>query len=58
MDKSKILMVDDNEEIREIVKVLLGSEGFEVVEAKDGEEAVSMADETIDLFILDRYLLK
>lgn len=53
MSKNRILMVDDNEEIREIVKVLLSSEGFEVLEAKDGEEAITKADDTIDLFILD-----
>lgn len=53
MAKSKILMVDDNEEIREIVNVLLSSEGFLVEEAKDGEEAIAKAGDSIDLFILD-----
>ena len=30
MDKTCILIVDDNPEIREIINVLLGGEGFEV----------------------------
>ena len=29
MDKTCILIVDDNPEIREIINVLLGGEGFE-----------------------------
>lgn len=53
MGNSKILIADDNVEIREIINVLLSSEGFEVIEAKDGEEALLKADATIDLFVLD-----
>jgi len=53
MRKTRILVVDDNPEIREIISVLLGSEGYEVVEAKDGEEAIKKANKQIDLFILD-----
>ena len=53
MKKTKILVADDNPEIREVISVLLGSEGYEIVEAKDGDEATQKADETIDLFILD-----
>ncbi len=49
----KILTVDDNEEIRNIIKILLESEGFEVLEAGDGETALSMIDDSIDLVILD-----
>ncbi|OAB40902.1 DNA-binding response regulator [Paenibacillus glacialis] len=48
-----ILIADDNDEIREIVHVLLESEGYNVIEAVDGEDAVNKVDETIDLFILD-----
>lgn len=52
-DKKKILIADDNDEIREIVRVLLESEGYGVIEASDGEEAVVKVDEDIDLIILD-----
>lgn len=40
MNKDQILIVDDNEDIRIFVKAALSSEGFEVVEAKDGNEAL------------------
>lgn len=33
---SRILIVDDNQEIREVVTVLLENEGYEVEEAGDG----------------------
>jgi len=52
--ESKILMVDDNEEIREVVMILLSGEGFQVQEAKDGIEALEKIQmESYDLIILD-----
>ncbi|MEG0308644.1 MAG: response regulator transcription factor [Clostridium sp.] len=53
MDSKKILVVDDNKEIREVVGVLLGSEGYDVIEAVDGEDAISKINNSIDLIILD-----
>ena len=54
MDKTKnILIADDNDEIREIVRVLLESEDYNVIDAVDGEDAVNKVDEDIDLIILD-----
>jgi len=53
MSKQRILTVDDNEEIRNIIKILLESEGYEVIEARDGDEAISLVDDSIDLVILD-----
>lgn len=49
---SRILIADDNEEIREVVNVLLSSEGYEIIEAVDGEDALNKADQA-DLIILD-----
>ena len=51
----KILIVDDEPDIREVVSVLLGSEGYNVVQAENGGSAVEMvyADKSIDLVILD-----
>ncbi len=49
----RILIADDSEEIIEILQILLTGEGYEVVTAGDGEEAVMLADDTIDLIILD-----
>lgn len=51
--KKKILVADDDLEIREILNILLSGEGFEVVTASDGEEAVNLVNEEIDLIILD-----
>lgn len=53
MDKRKILFADDDREIREVVRILLEGEGYIVEEAADGEAAVSMADDSYDLIILD-----
>lgn len=47
------MVVDDNPEIREVVHVLLGSEGYQIIEAKNGKEALEKINETIDLIILD-----
>lgn len=52
-EKTKILVADDNGEIRELIRVLLESEGFEVVEASDGRQAVDRTNEDVDLIILD-----
>jgi len=38
---SKILVVDDDSHIRELVRIFLRREGFEVIEAADGVEALS-----------------
>ena len=48
----KILIVDDNPEIREVVNVLLSNEGYMIEEACDGFEAIKKANDK-DLIILD-----
>ena len=54
MEKTmKILVADDNEEIREFIRVLLEGEGYEIAEATNGEEACQKADDSVDLIILD-----
>ncbi|MBE5966442.1 MAG: response regulator transcription factor [Lachnospiraceae bacterium] len=52
-NKIKILIADDDEDIREILDILLKAEGFSTVMASDGKQAIELADETIDLIILD-----
>ena len=51
----KILMADDEERMRKLVKDFLKKSGHEVLEAGDGEEALACfyADPDIDLVILD-----
>jgi len=52
--KQKIMVVDDETRIRDLLRVILESRGFEVVEAKDGIDAVNQAKEKMpDLIILD-----
>jgi two-component system OmpR family response regulator len=51
---SKILVVDDDAHIRELVRVFLQREGFDVVEACDGVDALAKMEETrADLVVLD-----
>ncbi|MCD7904993.1 MAG: response regulator transcription factor [Clostridiales bacterium] len=51
--KYTILVADDTAEIREVLRVLLESEGYNVVEAVDGQDAVNKVDENTSLIILD-----
>ena len=52
--KGKILVVDDEAYIVHILEFSLGMEGFEVVTAFDGEEAIVKAErEEPDLIVLD-----
>jgi len=55
MDNLKILVVDDEERMRKLIKDFLKVKGFSVVEAADGEEAVErfFADKNIGLILLD-----
>jgi two-component system OmpR family response regulator len=51
---SKLLVVDDDPHIRELARVFLQNDGFEVYEAADGVEALSKLEAVkIDLFIID-----
>ncbi len=60
MDKIKILVVDDESRMRKLVGDFLRRDGFTVVEAGDGEEALDMfyADKDIALIILDLMMPK
>ena len=51
--KKCILMADDDREIREIVGLLLSSEGYAVLTAEDGNQAEAQASPDVDLYILD-----
>ena len=44
MDTSRILIVDDNPEIREIIHILLEGEGYLIEEASDGQRALDQMD--------------
>ena len=55
MDRQKILVVDDENRMRKLVKDFLQRENFEVLEAGDGSEALDVffAHQDIALIILD-----
>jgi two-component system response regulator VicR len=55
----KILIVDDEKNIVDILKFNLNKEGFETIEAYDGEEAMKLAvEQNPDLILLDVMLPK
>ena len=55
----KILIVEDNEDSRELVVKVLRNKGYEMVQAADGEEALEKAvAEKPDLILLDISLPK
>ena len=53
MEGKKILFADDDPEIREALRLILTSEGFSTIEAKNGQEVLDLLDDTVDLVILD-----
>ncbi|GAA0458740.1 response regulator transcription factor [Alkalibacillus silvisoli] len=56
-EEAKILVVDDEERIRRLLKLYLNREGYEIEEAENGEEALSKAlDVDYDLILLDLML--
>lgn len=54
MSKAKVLIADDEDYIRKLVKNVLESDNMQVVQAENGSEALSIIrNQTIDLIILD-----
>ena len=54
MSHATILVVDDESQIRRVLRATLSSNGYDVVEAKDGQEAIDMViQERPDLILLD-----
>lgn len=59
MNTNKILVVEDEEDIRELIHFNLFKEKFDVITAGDGEEALSKyKEQTPDLVLLDLMLPK
>ncbi len=54
LTKGRILYIEDNSDNRKLVRRVLEWEGYEVVEAQDGTEALACLEaESIDLALLD-----
>ena len=51
---TKILVADDEGEVRKVIRLILSARGYEVIEASDGEDAYNSAlKEKPDLILLD-----
>jgi DNA-binding response OmpR family regulator len=58
-DSSTVLLVDDEESVQKLLAYPLEREGFRVVQARDGEEALQrFEEERVDLVVLDVMLPK
>ena len=55
MDMIRILAVDDEPDLRSLLRILLKNKGYEVLEAASGQEAVELvrSEPRIDLVIMD-----
>ena len=51
--KDTILIVEDDRDIMEVVTIMLGREGFKVLKATNGKEAIEEIAKRPDLIILD-----
>ncbi|APF24636.1 response regulator transcription factor [Clostridium butyricum] len=49
----KILIADDDAEILDILSILLSGDGYDITTASNGDEVVSLADESFSLIVLD-----
>ena len=51
---AKILIADDDPDFVEVMRTILASEGYDIVSAKDGNEALRiMREDGVDLILLD-----
>ena len=51
-EKQTILVADDEPEIRDVLRMMLGGKGYRILEASNAREAVEQAEKA-DLVILD-----
>ena len=51
-DPARILIVDDNEANRDIIKTRLMVHGYDLLEAADGEEALTVVKEQVPDLVL------
>ena len=53
-DRNRILIIEDDEGIRDGVRILFENEGYEVIETGTGTDGLRLLDEQTDLLILDK----
>ena len=50
----KILVCDDDKEIVEAIEIYLSQEGYQILKAYDGEQALKvLSEEKVDLLVID-----
>lgn len=55
--KARILCTEDDADTRDLIRFVLGSEGYEVVTSESAQEALSLAQsESFDLYLIDNWL--
>jgi len=53
-DQKKILIIDDEEDIRKMLKIRLEQEGFTIVQASDGDIGAKTAEQEVpDIIVMD-----
>ena len=52
-NKKQILLVDDEPDTLELMQTILEHEGYEIIKALNGMEALDLINENIDLVLLD-----
>lgn len=53
MNSQIIMVVDNDDAVREGLRILLGGEGYTVLEATSGEDALERMNDSVDLIILE-----
>ncbi|MEX2490450.1 MAG: response regulator [Nitrospirales bacterium] len=51
--KGRVLIVDDEPDVRKVVKMTLNKAGYDVIEAEDGEKAIAAIQEGENPLLLD-----
>lgn len=54
--KTRVLIADDDDALRETIKIWLSDEGWEVLEAVNGQEVLEKLDDSIIVLLLDRHM--
>ncbi|MGP1441106.1 MAG: response regulator transcription factor [Anaerovoracaceae bacterium] len=52
-ENTKIIVIEDDADIREVIRMLLEKQGYTVVEAENGISALTKIDASVDLILLD-----
>ncbi len=53
MDKERILVVDDEKDMRRTLQAILEDEGYEVLLAGDGQQALNLCDSSVSVVVTD-----